>query len=62
MNILKTLRDGLHAKRGDGDAPAGNSGHADSEHTSPGPGAPDQPLVVGNGLPVKAKRESGLTQ
>ena len=62
MNILKTLRDGVHARRDDGDAPRASSEHAPSERAGQDPHAHEQPLVVGNGLPVKAKSDSGLTQ
>lgn len=53
MNILKTLRDGVHATNRDGDAPPAGSRDAKSDHASKDPQAHEQPPLVGNGPPTE---------
>ena len=61
MNSSRPYRDGVQARRGDGEAPAANSEDASSDDASQDPQAHEQPPVVGNGVPIKAKPESGLS-
>ena len=61
MNILKTLRNGVHATDRNGDSPPASSRDAKSQDVSRDAQAHEQPLVVGNGLPIKTKAESGLS-
>jgi hypothetical protein len=60
MNILKTLRDGVHAGGGNGHSPAENPPDAIPPDATRHPDDREQPPVVGNGLPIKVKPESGI--
>jgi hypothetical protein len=58
MNIFKTLRDGVHARRGNGRSPAESPLEASPPDAGRHPDDHDPPSVVANGLPIKAKPES----
>jgi hypothetical protein len=59
MNILKTLRDGVHAGGG-GNGRSSEESPPDASPPDPGrhPDDHDPPSVVANGLPIKVKPES----
>lgn len=58
MNILKTLRDGVHAAGGNGRSPDASRPDASPPNAGRHPDDHDPPSVVANGLPIKVKPES----
>jgi hypothetical protein len=58
MNILKSLRDGVHARGGNGHSPKEDPSDASPLEAGRHPDDHDPPSVVANGLPIKVKPES----